>query len=94
MVLVNGGLTYTLGTNPSVKVEYGTYPGGVFTPLNPAVTRAGTIVNVNPPTANFATNPPYQGTAGVQVAFKSTLYETTFFWNKTEVAHSVGTITP
>ena len=92
--MVNGSFTYTTGTTPSVRVDFGTYSGGTFSPFNPAIYRDATVVVVNPPSGTFSISPGYQGTAGVQVAFKSTLYTMNFFGVKSPVADSVGTITP
>ena len=94
VVMVNGSFTYTTGTTPSVRVDFGTYSGETFTPFNPAIYRDATVVVVNPPSGTFSISPGYQGTAGVQVAFKSTLYTLNFFGTKTDIANKVGTITP
>ncbi len=65
VVMVNGSFTWTTGFSPTVKVDFGTYAGGVFTPFNPPVFRNANILVVTPPTGTFSINPGYQGTAGV-----------------------------
>ena len=94
VVMVNGSFTYTTGTTPSVRVDFGTYSGGTFTPFNPAIYRDATVVVVNPPSGTFSISPGYQGTAGVQDAFKSTLYTLNSSFMKVPVSNAVGTITP
>jgi hypothetical protein len=94
VVMVNGSFTYTSGTTPSVVVDFGTYPGGTFTPFSPPVSRNGNLSIVTPPTGTFSISPGYQGSAGVQVAFRSTLFEKDFFNITRNVANTVGTITP
>ncbi len=94
VVMVNGSFTYTTGTTPSVVVDFGTYSGGTFTPFSPPNSRNGNLSIVTPQTGTFSISPGYQGSAGVQVAFRSTLKEKDFFNITRNVANTVGTITP
>ena len=94
VVMVNGSFTYTTGTTPSVRVDFGTYSGGTFSPFFIPNFRNANVVVVIPPSGTFSIAPGYSGTAGVQVAFKSTLYTLNSKFLKVDVANTVGTITP
>ena len=93
-VMVNGSFTWATGYSPTVTVDFGNYSGGTFSSFNLPVLREATVAVVTPPTGTFSINPPYPGTAGVQVAFRSTLYTRNFLGFKTNIANTVGTITP
>ena len=94
-ITVSGSFSYAPGYTPTVEVEYGNLSSvGIFSSLTPVVTRAGNLnVNGITYTGTFTSN-FYQGTAGVTVAYKSTLKEYMYFTGNRVTALAVGTITP